>query len=111
MDTLLSYRGREVRSHDVAFLRDMIAASPKASRRALSFKVCEAWAWAQPNGTPCDALCRGLMLKLHREGHLELPAPVWTSRQPRRHAVVPTIDVTPVPLAAPLADIGPACPD
>jgi hypothetical protein len=107
VDTLLKFRGREVRPDDIAFLRDLIAASPKASRRALSFKVCEAWAWAQPNGAPCDALCRGLMLKLHRAGHLVLPPPVWTSRQPRRHEVVTKIDVLPAPLAAPLADIGP----
>jgi hypothetical protein len=73
MDTVLKFRGREVRTDDLAFLRDLIKASPKASRRALSFKVCEAWSWAQPNGTPCDVLCRGLMLKLHRAGHLVLP--------------------------------------
>ena len=107
MDAVLKFRGREIRGSDVAFLRDLIKASPKASRRALSFKVCEAWSWAQPNGAPCDVLCRGLMLKLHRAGHLVLPPAAWTSRQPRRHAVITEVDVTPVPLAARLADIGP----
>src|SRR3990172_5973003 len=107
MDTVLEFRGREVRPQDVDFIRELIAASPKASRRALSFKVCEAWGWVQPNGAPCDALCRSLMLKLHRAGQLVLPPPAWTSRQPRRHAVVARIDVAPVPLAAPLMAIGP----
>ncbi|HEY6461944.1 MAG TPA: hypothetical protein VIY73_17380, partial [Polyangiaceae bacterium] len=107
MDTVLTFRGREIRPHDLDLIRELIAASPKASRRALSFKLCEAWAWTQPNGTPCDALCRALMLQLHRAGHLVLPPPVWTSRQPRRHAVVTKVDVAPVPLAALLADIGP----
>ena len=107
MDTVLKFRGREVRPQDVDFIRDLIAASPNASRRALSFKVCEAWGWVQPNGAPCDALCRSLMLKLHRAGQLVLPPPAWTSRQPRRHAVVARIDVAPVPLAAPLMAIGP----
>lgn len=107
MDTVLEFRGRKVRPQDVDFIHELIAASPKASRRALSLKVCEAWAWVQPNGAPCDALCRSLMLKLHRAGHLVLPPPAWTSRQPRRHAVVTPIEVTPVPLAAPLKAIGP----
>jgi len=107
METVLKFRGREVGAEDVDFIRALIVASPEASRRALSLKVCEAWAWAQPNGALCDALCRGLMLKLHRAGHLVLPPAQWTSRQPRRHSVVTKIDVTPVPLAGPLADIGP----
>jgi len=39
----------------------------------LSKKLCEAWGWTQPNGTPRDLVCRSLMLELHREGHIELP--------------------------------------
>src|SRR3972149_4792540 len=101
MDTVLKFRGREVRPQDVDFIRDLIAASPNASRRALSFKVCEAWAWAQPNGAPCDALCRGLMLKLHRAGRLVLPPAAWTSLRPRRHAGGTQIDVAPGPPPAP----------
>src|SRR5271166_2852687 len=107
MDTVLTFRGREVRPHDLDFIRDLIAASPRASRRALSFKLCEAWAWAQPNGAPCDALCRGLMLKLHRAGHVELPAAQWRSKQPRRHAVIAHVEVPATPLAIRLADLGP----
>lgn len=38
-------------------------------------KVCEAWNWVQPNGQLRDMLCRSLMLRLHRAGHIQLPAP------------------------------------
>jgi hypothetical protein len=106
-DVVTRVRGREVRVEDVAFLRDVIATSPGASRRALSLKICEAWKWAQPNGTPCDGLCRGLMLHLHRAGHLVLPPAQWSARQPRRHKVVERIAVTPALLAASLAELGP----
>ena len=68
MDTVLTFRGREIRPNDLDFIRELIAASPKASRRALSFKLCEAWTWTQPNGTPCDALCRALMLRVLAAG-------------------------------------------
>ena len=74
-DVLLSFRGRQIRTADVAFLRDLIARNPALSRRALSVKVCQAWNWVQPNGHPRDMVCRGLMLALHRAGHIELPAP------------------------------------
>ena len=89
----LQYRGRVVTDADVALIKELIAAHPDLSRRALSKKLCEAWNWVQPNGTLRDMVCRGLMLALHRAGHIELPE--------RRH-------VPPNPLAerSPLAAIG-----
>ncbi len=74
-DVVLSYRGRTIRQADVQFLRDLIAAHPHLSRRALSAKVCQAWNWVQPNGQPRDMVCRSLMLVLHRAGHIALPQP------------------------------------
>ena len=47
---------------------------PALSRRQLSVKVCQAWGWIQPNGQPRDMVCRGLLLALHRAGHIQLPA-------------------------------------
>jgi len=69
----LTYRGRTITSADVATIRAVIAAQPGLSRRALSFTLCEAWQWTQPNGTPCDAVCRGLLLWLHRADSIVLP--------------------------------------
>lgn len=107
MDVVLRYRWREVSGSDVAFVRRLIADNPKASRRALSFKVCEAWDWKQDNGAPCDAVCRGLLLELHRQGHIKLPEPVWKSSRPRRHEVVQPVEIEPRPLALPLSQLGP----
>ncbi len=74
MEAVITYRGRQVTEADVAFVRELIAAHPEASRRRLSQKLCEAWNWVQPNGRLRDMVCRGLMLALHRAGHIELPA-------------------------------------
>jgi hypothetical protein len=74
MAELLQYRGRVVTDADAAFLRDLIERNPTASRRALSRLACQAWNWVQPNGALRDMVCRGLMLALHRSGHLVLPA-------------------------------------
>ena len=74
MEAILKYRGRAVTAADVAFMRELITAHPTASRRKLSTLVCEAWDWRQANGHPRDMVCRGLMLALHRQGHIEMPA-------------------------------------
>lgn len=73
MDALLRYRNRVVTRSDVEFIRELIADHPGESRRALSTQLCSAWNWTQPNGAPKDMVCRGLMLALHRAGHIELP--------------------------------------
>lgn len=70
---MLSYRQRAVTGCDVAFIRALIAEHPRASRRELSRKLCTAWNWVQANGALRDMVCRGLMLKLHRAGLIELP--------------------------------------
>jgi len=89
-------------------IRTLIATPPRLSRRALSFALCEAWQWRQPNGTPCDAICRGLLLWLHRAGHIVLPPAQWTTRkpwQPRTHAQPVVIDTS--PLVTPLRELIP----
>jgi hypothetical protein len=84
VDTLLTYRGRRITPADVTFVRALLATQPHLSRRALSLAVCAAWQWTQPNGQPCDAVCRGLLLALHRAGHLVLPPPRWRTAKPWR---------------------------
>ena len=74
MEPLLRYRGRPIRAADVRFIRELIVAHPHESRRALSRQLAIAWQWRQANGAPRDMLCRGLMLALHRAGHIELPS-------------------------------------
>jgi hypothetical protein len=76
---VLRYRGRVVTDADIAFIGDLITAHPTASRRALSQKLCRAWNWVQPNGVPRDMVCRGLLLALHRAGHIELPPARWVN--------------------------------
>ena len=70
---VLRYRGRMVTEANVAFIQRLIAAHPSATRRALSHRLCQAWNWVQPNGVLRDMVCRGLLLALHRAGHIELP--------------------------------------
>jgi len=108
MEVKLVYRGRPVTDADVLFLRDLIARHPKASRRELSRLVTEAWNWRQENGVLRDMVCRGLMLRLHRSGEIELPAVRWVMPNPfleRRRPAPEAVDST--PLRARLAELRP----
>jgi len=108
MGEVLRYRGRPVTPSDVAFIRRLIAAHPGASRRALSFHLCRAWDWRQANGAWRDMVCRGLMLALHREGHIALPPRQQTPPNPFRTRARPApvvLDATPI--RGRLRDLGP----
>ena len=112
MKVQLEHRGRVVTATDIEFIRSLIADNPQLSRRALSAKLCEAWNWRQSNGALCDMVCRGLMLKLHRAGHIELPAVRFIPCNPlgqrasRRNRPAPVL-LDQTPLESALAAIRP----
>ena len=94
-----SYRGRVVTTEEIDFIRRLIADHPRASRRRLSEKLCEAWQWKQANGAPRDMVCRGLLLMLHRAGQIELPVIRFRPPNPLAHRERPQemlIDTTPL---------------
>jgi len=93
------YRGRVITPEDLAFIQRLIAENPRASRRRLSAKLCEAWQWKQANGALRDMVCRGLLLLLHRAGEIELPPIRFRTLNPfvRREPPAPMlIDTTPI---------------
>lgn len=102
---MLRYRGRTISSADVATIAKLIADHPRARRRALSIMLCEAWSWRQANGALRDAVCRGLLLALHRAGHITLPPPQCRTA-PRWHAPR-RVDVVAIPREGKLGDLGP----
>ena len=108
MAIVLRYRGRIVDDADIGFVQSLIQAHPEASRRQLSEKLCKAWNWVQPNGAPCDMICRGLMLALDRGGHIQLPPVKITPHNPllgRRRPDVADIDASLIDGS--LKDLGP----
>jgi len=100
MDVTLTYRGRVVTPTEVEFIQDLITRHPEASRYVLSKKLCESWGWVQANGVLRDMVCRGLMLKLHRAGHITLPParrkPAFNPLAERRSPRLVEVERTPV---------------
>jgi hypothetical protein len=103
------YRGQEIDSDQIIFLREFIRTHPTSSRWKLSRQLCEALGWKQANGALRDMVCRGLLLMLERAGEIELP-PVrrqirgqCRTGRPRPEAML--VDTT--PLAISLRELGP----
>ena len=67
------YRGQEIDSEQLAFLREFIRMHPSSSRWKLSRQLCEVLGWKQANGALRDMVCRGMLLMLERAGEIELP--------------------------------------
>jgi len=106
--TELKYRGRVVTAEDILYIRELIAAHPRASRRRLSEKLCEDWQWRQANGALRDMVCRGLLLMLDRAGQIELPAVKFVPHNPLvRRARPELVPVDTTPMLGPLADLRP----
>jgi hypothetical protein len=76
------YSGRVFAPADVTQVRTLISAHPQASRQRLSYLICEALDWRKADGSLKDMSCRVALLRLHRQGLIELPAP--------RHPVNPS---------------------
>ena len=99
MSLRFRYRGKVVTSRDIAFINQLIDENPTDSRWALSKKLCLSWNWVQPNGALRDMVCRGLMLELHRAGHIKLPPKKRNPPNPFIHRKKPAkvkIDQTPI---------------
>jgi hypothetical protein len=108
MEAIFSYRHRHLTEPDIAFIRELIAEHPRASRRQLSKKLCQAWNWVQANGALRDMVCRSLMLQLHRAGLIELPPVVRVMPNPLAQRTAPArIEVDTQPLQARLCEIQP----
>jgi hypothetical protein len=69
------YSGRVFDAAALEQVRSILRAHAGASRQQLSYRVCEARDWRKADGSLKDMSCRVALLRLYREGLIELPAP------------------------------------
>jgi Domain of unknown function (DUF4338) len=106
MSVVLRHQGQQVTEDDLAAVRALLAEPRIWTRRALSFAVCAERGWVQANGVPRDAVCRGVLLALHRAGHIELPPPRSRCVTPWRRRRPAPVSVLADPVEGKLADLG-----
>jgi hypothetical protein len=69
------YSGRVFDAAALEQVRGILRTHAGASRQQLSYRVCEALDWRKTDGSLKDMSCRVALLRLYREGLIELPAP------------------------------------
>ena len=69
------YSGRFFSLQEIGVIRDLIRTHPQMNRQQLSYRVCERFDWRKVNGGLKDMSCRVALLRMHREGLIELPPP------------------------------------
>jgi hypothetical protein len=69
------YSGRVFDGRAIDQIRSLIQAHPDTNRQQLSYRVCEIFDWRKLDGSLKDMSCRVALLRMHREGLIELPAP------------------------------------
>lgn len=73
--TALRYCGRPFTQEEIELIRLLIIAEPRPNRAQLSRKVCEALRWVGPGAALKDMSCRVAMLRMEKDGLIELPPP------------------------------------
>jgi len=70
------YCARDFSPDDINLIRRLIAARPPRHRADLSRRVCDELGWVRPDGQRKDMSCRVAMLRMDRDGLINLPAPL-----------------------------------
>jgi hypothetical protein len=97
------YCGRDFSESELALIRALIAEHPTRTRASLSRLVCQSLNWLKPDGGWKDMSCRVAMLRMHRDGLIQLPPP---RRQRPKARLCNSADTDPqAPLQLPVHDL------
>lgn len=100
------YCGRLFSAEEMDLLRRLIASNPAKTRAQLSRDVCDLLGWRRPDGGRKDMSCRVAMLRMERDGLLQLPPPLkGNGNGHRRPRLTPASDPQ-EPLTAPVGRLG-----
>jgi hypothetical protein len=72
MDDMIKYCARQFSSEEITMIRQL-AKTPNLTRRALSREICLMLNWRKLNGDLKDMSCRVALLRMQRDGLIELP--------------------------------------
>jgi hypothetical protein len=96
-------QGRRIGPAELVLLRQLLTEHPDWHRTRLSRELCRRWLWTDATGRLKDMACRTLLLKLERQGRIQLPGRQHASVNHRRgHAFQPVLpETTPIRGALP----------
>jgi hypothetical protein len=100
------YCGRLFTAEEMDLLRRLIASNPARTRAQLSRDVCDLLGWHRPDGRRKDMSCRVAMLRMERDGLLQLPPPLKGNGNGRRRPRRTSASDPQEPLTAPVGRLG-----
>jgi len=77
------YCGRSFTPKEFEQIRSLIKQNPEFNRMRLSKEVCRMFKWFKPDGKLKDMSCRVAMLRMQKDGLIELPPPTH-AKAPRK---------------------------
>ena len=99
------YHGRDFTVAEMKLIRELIATEP--SRAAIARAFCRRTGWLKPDGGLKDMMAKVVMLKMHRDGIIELPPPKWRPGPPKPVAFGPDTEPPLFPAPATLDEARP----
>ena len=90
------YCGRDFSEPELTLLRALIAEDPARTRADLSRLACQSLHWLKPDGGLKDMSCRVAMLRMEKDGLIQLPPPRCQRPQARICAGVETDPQDPI---------------
>ena len=74
-DRFYRYCGRDFSGSELETIRQIITSDDRPNRTKISRRVCEALGWYKQDGGPKEMSCRVALLRMDRDGLLQLPPP------------------------------------
>ena len=88
----MRYSGRDFSSNEIKQIRSLIKQNQTFTRSRLSKEVCQLFQWLKPDGNLKDMSCRVAMLRMHRDGIIDLPAPTHAKGSLKKINFTPATD-------------------
>lgn len=107
MSTTHRYCGRVFSAEELDWIRDLIASDVRLNRAELSRQVCDKLGWKKADGHRKDMSCRVAMLRMHRDGLIELPPPRKFNGNGRRRPQLTSASAPQLPVEIPVGRLGP----
>jgi len=103
----LIVQGRKVTGEDILFIKGLMAENPGWHRTRLSRELCQHWNWCKPGGQLKDMACRSFLLKLEKQGYIELPKALRPSPNVNRNRYVEAVLHSREPVNCGLKELSP----
>ena len=89
---MIRYCGREFTPDELEQIQSLIKHNPGFNRTRLSTEVCQILQWLKPDGKLKDMSCRVAMLRMDKDGLIQLPPSTRTKKPVRTILFTPATD-------------------